>query len=81
MGFVVAALHAAAASSFIEFIFMAITPCVSSRIVEGIEDRPRPAARATDVDGGTAKQTPAMAAGIANRVWSYTDIAGLLESN
>lgn len=28
---------------------------------------------------GTAKRTPAMAAGVSDRIWSLTDLAGLLD--
>jgi len=35
----------------------------------------------TDENGKTIKRTPAMAAGVADHVWTLKEIAGLLDSN
>jgi hypothetical protein len=35
----------------------------------------------TDENGKTVKRTPAMAAGVADHVWTLTEIVGLLDFN
>jgi IS1 family transposase len=43
--------------------------------------RPHKSLTIKDADGKSIKQTPAMAAGIADHIWTLTEIAGLLDSN